>query len=257
MIKKIYKQLVPEKVRNEIRFGLQKLVSPIYYGNQNTCNCCNKSFRKFLPKGNIKRDNAKCPNCGSLERTRLLHLYLKNETDIFNKPLKVLHFAPERCIFNILKELDIEYIDGDIDPANARNSIDITNIQYPDAYFNLIICSHVLGHVQDEAKAIRELKRVLKNDGIALIMTLINVDAQETFEDKTIVSAKERLRQYGESNLLRLHGLDFADRLRMHGFIVECIDYTKQLSQEICIRNSLGDGRRELIFKCSNKTIES
>ena len=251
MIKKFYKQLLPEKKRNNIRQGLLHFVSPVYYGNKYTCNCCNKSFRKFLPKGNVPRENARCPNCGSLERTRVLHFYLKNETAIFNQQLKVLHFAPEACLFRILSKLDIEYIDGDINPANATYVIDITNIHYPENHFDLIICSHVLGHVPDEAKAISELKRVLKPGCNALIITLIDPDALKTFEDKTIVSEKERLMSYGEPDLCRLHGRDFAERLQNQGFEVACIDYTQKLPQELVERHRLGDARRELIFKCT------
>ena len=251
MIKEIFKQLISEKIRNEIRFGLQKLVSPVYYGNRYTCNCCKRSFRKFLAKGNVKRTDAKCPNCGSLERTRLLHLYLKNETNLFREHLKVLHFAPEKCLSDILKKLDIEYIDGDINPALSTHIIDITNIQYPDNYFDLIICSHVLGHVKDEAKAIMEMRRVLKNDGVALVMTLMNLEVQETFESEAVISPKERLINYGESDLYRLHGLDFADRLKEQDFFVKCIEYTKELPQETVSRNCFGDGSRELIFRCT------
>lgn len=250
MIKRIYKHIIPEKIRIDIIFLINNILSPIYSGNRYYCNCCNKKFRRFLSKGNIKRKNAKCPYCGSLERTRLLHLYLLNETDLFKKHQRVLHVAPERCLYDILKKLDIEYIDGDINPAYATNIIDITNIQYPDNYFDLIICSHVLAHVPDEAKAIRELRRVLKIDGTAIILTLINSDSKDTIEDGRIVTSDERLKNYGESNLYRLHGLDFADRLRKQRFVLDCIDYRRELPREIVSRNSLGDGSRELIYRC-------
>lgn len=252
MIKGIYKKLLPEKFRINIRFQLSKLTYFFYLGNQFYCNCCNKSFRKFLPKGNVKRENAQCPYCGSLERTRLLLLYLQNETGLFRKnAFKLLHFAPENALFSIFKELNIEYIDGDINPAYARNTIDITAIDYPDNYFDLIICSHVLGHVPDEQKAIKELRRVLKSDGTALIMTLLNLSSKETYEDSEITTAKDKLAFYGEPDLCRLHGLDFGDRLQQQGFHVERIDYRGRLSKEVVEKYRLGDGQREIIFKCT------
>lgn len=251
MIKQLYKQLVPEKTRIDLVLLINKLRAPLYFGTRYHCNCCNKNFRKFLPKGNIKRANAQCPYCGSLERTRLLHLYLLNETKLFNSSLKVLHIAPERCLYTIFKKLNSEYIDGDINPAYATHVIDLTKITYTDNYFDLIICSHVLGHIPDEAKAISELRRVLKPEGEALIMTLINLDSNTTFEDKNITTASERLLNYGEADLCRLHGLDFEERLRTQGFTVTCIDYIKKLPREICIKNSLGDNRRGLIYKCT------
>ncbi|MFC2152837.1 class I SAM-dependent methyltransferase [Bacteroidota bacterium] len=250
MIKRFYKTLIPEKARIKLIYGLNKFIAPMYYGNRFSCNCCRKSFNKLLPKGNIKRENAQCPYCGSLERTRLLHFYLQNETELFKKHIKVLHVAPENCLFKIFKKLDLEYIDCDINPAYSTYRIDITKIPFPDNYFDIIICSHVLGHVPDETKAVSELRRVLKDNGIALIMTLINPNLDETLEDKTITSDAERLKSYGESDLFRLHGKDFAQRLKNQKFKVKCIDYKKELSEDIIEHYSLGDGNRELIFEC-------
>lgn len=251
MLKLFYKKIFSEKIRIDIRIQLNKLIAPIYYGNKLKCNCCDKEFRTFLPKGNIKRENAQCPYCGSLERTRLLHLYLKNETTIFKNHLRVLHFAPERCLYDIFKKLDIDYIDGDINPAYASKVIDATNIDYPDSYFDLIICSHVLGHIPDEKKALREINRVMKKNGTALIQTLINRSSEKTFEDPKISSAKDRLSIYGEVDLVRLHGLDFSTRLELQGFQVESIDYRQNVSQSQRESSSLGDGNREMIFKCT------
>lgn len=249
MIKKIYKNIIAEKTRNNIIYFIRHITAFVYYGDRYYCNCCKKSFRKFLPKGNVKRKNAMCPYCFSLERTRLLHLYLENETEVFRKQLKVLHIAPEKCLYNILKKLNIEYIDGDINPANATHIIDITDIQYPDSYFDLIICSHVLGHVPDEQKAISELLRVLKKDGTTMFLTLINSGLSQTFEDINIITPEDRLTHYGEPDLCRLHGMDFQERIEKQGFVVKCIDYRENLSDEICTNYSLGDGQRELIFE--------
>lgn len=251
MIKKLYKKLVSEKNRIKLRVILQKAIAPFYYGKKFTCNCCGKSFRNFLPKGNVRRENAKCPYCGSLERTRLLKFYLENETRVLERPLKVLHFAPEDCLVKFLKQVNGEYIDGDINSAYASNAIDITAIPYPKEYFDLIICSHVLGHVPDEEKAITEMKRVLKRKGEALVMTLIDFKKPSTYEDKNITAYEQRLQYYGEEDLCRLHGLDFSERLKNGGFDVQQIDYRQEFSADILLRYSLGNGERELIFKCS------
>jgi SAM-dependent methyltransferase len=250
MIRKLYKRLVPEQQRIALIQLVHQLRAPLYYGRRFYCNCCGKRFRKLLPKGHIRRENAQCPYCGSLERTRLLHLYLREQTDLFRRPLKVLHIAPERCLFDIFSKLDIEYIDGDINPAYARHLIDITAIPYPDGYFDLILCSHVLGHVPDEAQAIRELRRVLRPDGQALIMTLLDLEAPRTLEDERIATPTERLARYGEPDLCRRHGRDFGARLEQQGFRVERIDYRQALPAETVARQHLGDGQRELIFKC-------
>ena len=252
MIKYLYKIFLSEKARNSIKELLNRLISPLYRGNKFYCNCCNKTFRKFLAKGNIKRLNARCPYCSSLERGRVLELYLNNELNIFESGnIKILHFAPERALSSKLKNIkNIEYIDADINKALARNVIDITNIPYPENYFEYIICSHVLGHVPNEQLAIEELHRVLKNDGKALILTLLG-DNELTIEDENIKTPEARLNYYGEPDLCRLHGKDFANRLQMSGFNVEAIDYRLQFPEEIQKKQALGNGEREVIFRCT------
>jgi SAM-dependent methyltransferase len=251
MLKSIYKYLFSERIRLKIRKSIPVLISPIYTGNKYYCNCCNKSFRKFLPKGNIKRLNAKCPFCSSLERTRVIDLYLDKELNIYNKKnIKILHFAPEDILFKkFIKIRGVEYIDGDINANYARNIIDATNIKYPDNYFDLIICCHVLGHIPDEAKAIKEMYRVLKKDGVALIMTVLS-NEEKTFESDSITSDQQRLENYGEVDLCRLHGLDFSHRLAKQGFKTEVNDYRKTLPLGVQNRNRLGDGKREIIYVC-------
>jgi SAM-dependent methyltransferase len=254
MLKKFYKELFSEAQRKKARILFQKMVHAFYLGDRFHCNCCGKNFRTFLPKGHIPRPNAKCPYCLSLERVRLLDLYLTREVGLYGrKGWKVLHFAPEEILFEKLSQLPIEYVDADINPANARNIIDITYIDFPNDYFDLVICSHVLGHVPDEAKAIEELYRVLKQNGTALVMTLLNPNPVATLEDPNIRSAEDRQKQYGEPDLYRLHGTDFSDRLRKSGFHVERIDYRQQVFPIELRKNSLGNGDREIIFKCTKK----
>ena len=244
--------MLSEKKRIDIRLFLEKKTAFFFKGNNFECNCCGKTFRKMKSKGNVLRKNAKCPYCSSLERTRLLLFYLENETDIFTKkPCKVLHFAPEWCLipkFN--QSTSIEYVDADINSNFASHIINIESIPYSDNYFDYIICSHVLGHVLDEQKAIEELCRVLKPDGKALIMTVIDKNKEKTFEDSSIVTPEDKLKHYSESDLVRLHGLDFAQRLS-HSFKVEEVDYRKHFDKAFQKRFSLGDGNREIIFCCT------
>ena len=253
MIKKIYKQLVPERKRIYIHIFINKLTSFLYRGNKYYCNCCNRSFRKFKPKGNtlIQRENAECPFCGSLERVRNLLFYIENETDLLTGNYSLLHFAPEWPLLPFFKKnKNLDHITADINPNVAKYRIDITNIPFPDNSFDYIICSHVLGHVTDEKKAIEELYRVLKIDGTALIVTLIDLKNPHTFETPEADTSQKRLYYYSEPDLLRLHGTDFSDRLAQGGFNVETINYPLVLGEEIKQKYVLGDGNRELIFKC-------
>lgn len=252
MIKNLIKKIIPGKIRRMVAERLPRLLSPIYYGDNFYCNCCNKKFRKFLVKGHVPRLNAQCPFCSSLERTRVLDLYLQKEHNLYQaENIKVLHFAPEYALFRkMVTNKNIIYIDADINPLNARNVIDITHIPFPDEHFDYIICSHVLGHVPDEVMAIKEMHRVLKPEGIAMVLTLLS-DKDKTIEDKSITSEEARLKTYGEHDLCRLHGNDFAERLSARGFTVEKIDYRLSFSEEILKRQALGNGQREIIFKCT------
>lgn len=253
-MKQLIKQFIPEKTRIQIRLSFNKLTSSAYLGSRYSCNCCGRSFRKFKSKGNglKSRENAECPYCGSLERVRNLLFYLQNETTVFTKPIRLLHFAPEWALVPwFRKAKNLEYISADINPNFADHQVDITDISFPDAYFDCILCFHVLGHVDDEEKAIRELLRVLKPDGIALVGTLIDRNNSVTIERKDVDTAEKRLQYYSEPDLLRLHGMDFGDRLRATGFNVEVIDYPAQLGEETKTHYVLGNGERELIFKCT------
>jgi len=258
MLREIYKKTVSEKKRIKFRLLLNKIISVFYLGNNYKCNCCGKSFRKFLPKGTklVTRKNAQCPYCASLERTRLLLFYIKNETNLLNKKCKLLHFAPEWCLVPIFKHAkNIEYCSADINPNYAEYQVDITNIPFADSTFDYVICSHVLGHVPDEKKAIEEIFRVLKPEGIALVLTIINPDNIHTFETAEANTPEKRLQYYSEPDLLRLHGKDFDERLKSGGFQVETIDYRKKMGEDIYKKYALGDGKRELIFRCT-KTIK-
>lgn len=253
MIKKIYKALLPLKLRNQIRRSVRKSFSFLHSGDAFYCVCCDRAFDKFLTKGNTPRPNAECPHCGSLERVRLLDLYLEQELKLYESSgLCILHIAPEACLKKkISSTKNVTYIDGDLNPANADHIVDLTDIHFPDNHFDLILCSHVLGHIPDEAKAISEMYRVLKKGGTALVMSLINLEAQKTFEDAAITTAEARLRTYGEPDLFRLHGLDLDKRIRASGFTVEKIDYRLEFSEAEKKRMQLGDGQRELIFRCT------
>lgn len=249
LIKNIAKRYIPERQRIKLRYDFFKLRGLYYRGNQVHCNCCEKSFRKFLPYGKIKRLGADCPYCHSLERNRLLLFYLQKETEFFKNKLKVLHFAPELILENRFKRLsNLDYLSVDINPALAMRKEDITDLQFPNDTFDIIICSHVLMHIPDEDKAVSELFRVLKAGGTALLMTKIDTKREETFEVKGVYDSNERLKIYGDDEIFRIHGTDFSDRIRNAGFTVEEIDYAPILGGEY---NKYGLGSGETIFKCS------
>jgi SAM-dependent methyltransferase len=252
IFKKIYKRLFNEKSRIRHHVLFDKITSIAYRGKTYTCNCCNRSFRKLKAKGIFyKRENAKCPYCGSLERTRVLLFYVRNETELLTEKRSLLHFAPEAALYSTLKNAPaLNYIAADINPNYADHVVDIMHINFPDNAFDYIICSHVLAHVPDERKAVREMYRVLKPGGTALIMTLIDRDNPKTTVIGAILDAEKRKEYCAEPDLFRLHGSDFGESLAREGFRVEEIDYTSKLGAEISRTHCLGNKDRELIFRC-------
>ncbi|MDF1696096.1 MAG: methyltransferase domain-containing protein [Saprospiraceae bacterium] len=251
MIKTLYKRVVPEKMRNNIIISLRRAKAPFLYGNTYKCNCCGWTFRKMLSKAG--RENAECPNCAALERTRLLLYYLQNETEVFTQKMKVLHFGPEPSLYKILSKTDNEYIDADYHPAYAHHVIDITNIQYSDDYFDMIICSHVVGYVHDEDKALEELHRVLSPNGLLILLTFVNPESVETIDHEWVNTPELRTIHYGEPECLRLHGVGYKGELEAKGFKVNQLDYRVKLGSEMVKRNALGLGPREWIFECRKK----
>ena len=187
---------VPRKYLQRVaNLGL-KLVSVFYAGSAVTCPVCEKSFKKFLPYGRFKaRPNALCPNCLSLERHRLIWLYLREQTDFFNTKLDVLHIAPEACFIpRFEKQHGDQYITADIESPLAKVKMDIHDIPFPENTFDVVLCNHVLEHVRDDIRAMSEIRRVLKPGGFAILQIPFFKPVQEkTFEDSSITDPKERV----------------------------------------------------------------
>ncbi|TKB96066.1 class I SAM-dependent methyltransferase [Pedobacter cryophilus] len=249
MIKEILKKVIKTEFRIKIRRNIFELKGLLHKGNKFYCICCNQSFNKFLSFGNEKREDAQCPSCGSLERTRLLNYYLINETDIFFDNKSILHFAPESMLSKSLKKSSNKYLSVDIQKGYADKIEDIQNLTFEDCAYDYIICSCVLGHIPDEKKAIDELYRVLKIGAKAYILTVINLNVYETLEDSSAISDEQRLKLFGEKDLLRLHGTDFIERLKRSKVSVKQIDYSLNFSLHDRRRFSFGNKERELIFE--------
>jgi SAM-dependent methyltransferase len=195
-------------------------------GWQRYCPVCERYARRFWKFGVIERKDARCPWCNALERDRFAWLFLKQR----GVKGKLLHLAPEPAIEKRLRLLlGKEYVTADLlRPADVQ--MDITDIQYPDQSFDAIYCSHVLEHVLDDGKAMRELHRVLSKDGWALVMVPITVN--KTFEDSSVVTPEDRLVAFGQEDHVRRYGPDFKDRLEQAGFEVEVIHPTDLLSDK-------------------------
>ena len=192
------------------------------------------SFRKFLPYGYSKqRKNALSPSTLSLERHRLMWLFLKNETSFFtsNKKLKTLHIAPEQCFLKIFKtQKNLDYITSDLESPIADVKADICNLPFQDNSFDVVFCNHVLEHIPNDTKAMQELFRVLKKGGFGIFQIPQDISREKTFEDASITDKIERTKIFGQYDHVRVYGRDYFNKLRSVGFAVDEIDYTKKMA---------------------------
>jgi len=203
-----------------------------------------KSFKSFLPYGyGNQRNNVLSPSTLSLERHRLLWLYLKNETNFFSAEKKMLHFAPEQAFYKRFKKMkNLEYVTTDLNSPLADVKADICNLPFKDNEFDMILCNHVLEHIPDDTKAMQELYRVLKVGGMGVFQIPQDVNRDKTFEDHSITDKKERAKIFGQYDHVRIYGLDYFDKLRSIGFQVDEVDYTSKLSEENITRYCLAKG---------------
>ncbi len=197
----------------------QPVRARLFRGNRHECPICQSELREFLPL--YRASMHWCPVCKSLQRHRLVWLFLRSDAiQIEQQSRKLLHFAPEPCLVTALLKLpNIDYVSADLFDTSAMLKLDICDIDLPNASFDMVYCSHVLEHVPDDRRAIRELWRVLKPGGIAVI--LVPIIADSTFEDASITNPAERERLFGQEDHVRRYGPDVADRLRNVGFEVQ------------------------------------
>ena len=226
-------------------------------GNDVECACCEKKFITFLPAGIQKRANAQCVNCGSLERHRIIWTYLKMETNFFTSSLKVLNVAPEKMFYTKLRALpNIEYTSIDLYPdkydyGSKTIQMDLTAMTFEDNKFDVIICNHVLEHVPNDTQAMREMCRVLKPGGWAIINVPVDPTRTTTFEDVTIDDPKKQLELFGQPDHVRVYGKDYVQRLTNAGFTVDVFDYTNKFTHNEMFRYGMVKDRE--IYLCSKK----
>lgn len=234
-MKRLFKTLlniIPRPILIRVSYIVRPLLVIWLKGKRYTDPIDGKSFRKFLPYGyENQRENVLSPSTLSLERHRLLWLYLKNETDFFTAPKKMLHFAPEQAFYQRFRQQkNLDYTTTDLSSPLADVKADICNLPFYDNEFDVIFCNHVLEHIPDDTKAMQELFRVLKSGGWAVLQIPQDLSRETTFEDDSITDRKERAKIFGQYDHVRVYGRDYFDKLQNIGFEVQAIDYTKTLS---------------------------
>jgi hypothetical protein len=255
MLKKLISfiiRFVPRPILQRVSpLGL-RVLGWFYAGKGAKCTICKHEYKKFLPygRGESARENALCPHCLSLERHRLIWLYLQEKTNFFTEKLKVLHIAPEACLMNPLGKMpNLDYITADLVSPLAKVKMDIHQMPFENNTFDVLFCNHVLEHVADDYQAIREIHRVLKPNGWAILQVpFFDLSLEKTYEDASITSPTERFKHFGQEDHVRMYGKDYAIRLASSGLQVEENDFVKQLSPEIV--KQYGLPAQEILYVC-------
>ena len=236
---KLILNLIPRPVLQRVAGWIVPVVGLLYLGKGKQCPLCGCQRRKFLPYGYVtSRENALCPNCLSLERHRLLWLWLVRESDIGRGAMalpKMLHIAPEVALMRKFRKMYAStpdrYVTADLESPLADMHFDVQQIPLEAESFDAIICNHIMEHVEDDGKALRELYRIMRRGGWGVILSPVELEREKTFEDDTITDPAERTRIFGQYDHRRIYGRDYAARLREAGFEVYDIDYKNELSK--------------------------
>jgi SAM-dependent methyltransferase len=249
---KLILNTIPRPILIRLSYLARPILAFILQGNKFTDPIDGRSFKMFLPYGyGTQRNNVLSPSTLSLERHRLLWLYLNDKTDFFtsNEKKKVLHFAPEQAFYKLFRnQKNIDYTTTDLFSPLADVKADICNLPFEDNSYDIIFCNHVLEHIPDDTKAMQELFRILKKGGMAILQIPQDLKRETTFADDSITDQKERAKIFGQYDHVRIYGLDYFDKLRSIGFTVIEEDYTHKIAPELVEKYCLAKG--EVIPVC-------
>tara|TARA_B100000886_G_scaffold182415_1_gene125150 strand:- start:181 stop:933 length:753 start_codon:yes stop_codon:yes gene_type:complete len=226
--------LIPRPWLILLSIWFRPLIKWYYKGSKFIDPIDGSSYRKFLPYGyQTSRSNALCPGTLSLERHRLLWLYLKRKTTFLKDPLKVLHIAPEQVLFSKFKSFTHwNYTTTDLQSPLADIKADICDLPFENNTYDLILCNHVLEHISNDHMAMQELFRVLKTGGTLIAQVPIEENRSTTFEDNNIKDKKKRTEIFGQYDHVRVYGTDYYKRLESVGFKAKGIDFLKEFSHK-------------------------
>ena len=246
---------IPRTALQRVAEWCVPIVGLLYLGKGRECSICGAQRRKFLPYGYGKvREDALCPSCLSLERHRLLwHYLMHNHHDRFDTLPTILHIAPEVCLMKEFKRMyrsaPYSYLTADLESPLADMHFDVQSIPMEENSVDIIICNHLLEHVESDHKALKEMYRIMRSGGMGIMLAPIDYSRDTTFEDDTITDPKQRAEIFGQYDHRRVYGRDYIDRLRAAGFEAEEIDYAAEFSESEQILHSFGSDHLYIVRK--------
>ena len=254
---KLILNLIPRPVLQRVADWIVPVVGLLYVGKGKECPLCGCQRRKFIPYGYVKpRENALCPNCLSLERHRLLWLWLLRESDIGRGAMalpRLLHIAPEVALMRKFRKMYARekerYVTADLESPLADMHFDVQEIPIEDGAFDCVICNHIMEHVEDDRKALKEIFRILRRGGWGVILSPVELEREKTFEDDSITDREERTRIFGQYDHRRIYGRDYTERLQEAGFEVYDIPYKEAFTAAEQQRYALCDDHLYIVRK--------
>ncbi len=227
---------IPRGVMQRMAGWVVPIMGVAYIGRGRECPICGARRRRFLPYGYVSsREDALCPRCLSLERHRLIWLWIERHTTLRTELPTLLHIAPEVSLMRHFERLykgSDHYLTADLESPLARMHFDVQQIPLADESVDVVICNHLFEHVADDRRAMGELYRTMRRGGWGIMIVPENRGRSTTFEDDSITDTEERTRLFGQYDHRRVYGRDYDDRLREAGFEVERITCDELLSAD-------------------------
>ena len=225
------------------------------------CPCCRTRLHAFVQGDYLERpkfydvklfegvrQDILCPVCGALPRHRILADYLNKNMDVISGK-NVLYFAPERSMKSWLRKKHVMFTTADLNDPDTQLKLDIQATGLPDSSYDIVIANHVLEHVGDYKKALAEIRRILRPDGILLCSFPMSMDVELVDEDPRVVTEDHRLRRFGQSDHVRLFGRDAEKLIEEAGYEVKTIEGCRAPSEILPVT---GPSRYDVdrIFQC-------
>jgi SAM-dependent methyltransferase len=234
------KSAVPPRYKQAVRRAYLRLAAIRSAGSAVECPVCGASLRQFA-RFHGERDQ--CPRCGTLMRHRALALILRDRLRVQEwGQARVMHIGPAKAVAEWLAGQErVDYVSVDLDSPLAMVHADACDLPFEDGSFDLAVCIHVLEHIPDDRQALREMQRVLRPGGRAVLQVPPS-DLAETREDPSVTDPGERERLFGQYDHVRLCGADYPERIAEAGFEVERVDYVETLDEDLRRRYGLRTG---------------